>query len=279
MRFRIVEIEVKNVLSKSGLPDIDYALNPYVGCAHGCLYCYAKAYIRYKEVVDNWGGIVVVKKNLIPMLLREVKEVKKGSVGIGTITDPYQPVEAIYRLSRKSIEVLAENGFRISIQTKSSLILRDIDILRNYRDVVDVGITITSTSNTSPMTMLEPYSSPPKARIEALRKLSIEGVKTWIFYGPIVPGYNDDIDEISKVLRIAKETGSDVYIDMLRVKKFMYSNQTLRVLARKSVEYNWEKLLESIQRLCRSLNLICRYGFEYSGEKPSKSLDQYLRKS
>uniref|UniRef100_A0A7C5Z010 Radical SAM protein n=2 Tax=Ignisphaera aggregans TaxID=334771 RepID=A0A7C5Z010_9CREN len=172
MRFRIIEVEVKQALSKSGLPDLDYALNPYVGCVHGCLYCYAKAYTRYKKVVDNWGRIVLVKKNLIPTLLREVKKVKKGSVGIGTITDPYQPVEAIYKLSRRSIEALAENGFKISIQTKSSLILRDIDILRMYRDIVDVGITITSTFNTSPMILLEPYSSPPKARIETLRKLS-----------------------------------------------------------------------------------------------------------
>lgn len=278
MRFKVVEIEVKQALSESGLPGIDYALNPYIGCAHGCFYCYAKAYTRYREVVDNWGKIVLVKKNIVALLMREVKRFRRGFVGIGTITDPYQPVEALYKLSRKSIEVLVENGFRVSVQTKNSLILRDIDLLKNYKDVVDVGITITSTSNHSAMVKLEPHSSPPQARVEALRKLAWEGIKTWIFYGPIVPGYNDSIEEISKVLKIAKETKSEVYIDMFRIKKFMWFNQALRDLAKRSIEYDWHKLLEMILSLCKTLNLVCKFGFEYEEEKQSKSLNQYVEK-
>ncbi|MEM2389905.1 MAG: radical SAM protein, partial [Ignisphaera sp.] len=158
MRFRVVEIEVRQALTKSGLPDLDYALNPYLGCGHGCLYCYAKIYTRLSEVVANWGKIIAVKKNLLDILTNEVERLKRGTVGIGTITDPYQPIEAIYRLTRSSIDILARNGFKVSIQTKNSLVVRDIDILKKYRDAVDVGLTITSADD-SMMHTFEPYSS------------------------------------------------------------------------------------------------------------------------
>ncbi|MEM1645206.1 MAG: radical SAM protein [Ignisphaera sp.] len=278
MRFKIIEVEVKQALSKSGLPDIDYALNPYIGCVHGCLYCYAKAYTRSRDIVDNWGSAVIVKKNLVDILRRDVKKVNKGVVGIGTITDPYQPVEAIYKLTRKCIELLVENNFKISIQTKSSLILRDLDLLKMYRKLVDVGITITSTSNSSAITKLEPYSSPPQARIETLKKLAEEGIKTWVFYGPIIPGFNDDVEEVAKVLRIAKSTNSSVYIDKFRIKKFMWSNILLKDIAKRSNAYDWCGLFESIFKLCKLIGVKCRYGFNYPGENQNMKLDRYIEK-
>jgi DNA repair photolyase len=276
MKIQIAEVDINNALSRSGLPDLDYALNPYIGCVHGCLYCYAKMYTRFRNVVENWGYIVIVKRNLIDVLSREVKRFRKGVVGLGTITDGYQPIEAIYKLSRKSIEILVENGFRVSIQTKSSLILRDLEILKRYRDLIDIGITITSTSNTSLIKLLEPFSSPPTARIETLKRLSNEGIKTWIFYGPVIPGYNDGIDEILKIISLAKETKSMLYIDKLRVKRFMWSNKHLRLIAKLSIEYNWEKFYENILELCRDEGIICRLGFEYSEE--DKKLDKYIKK-
>ncbi len=276
MKIQIAEVDINNALSRSGLPDLDYALNPYIGCAHGCLYCYAKMYTRFRNVVDNWGHIVVVKRNLIDVLSREVKRFRKGIVGLGTITDGYQPIEAIYKLSRKSIEILVENGFKVSIQTKSSLILRDLEILKRYRDFIDIGITITSTNNTSLIKLLEPFSSPPTARIKALKRLSNEGIKTWIFYGPVIPGYNDSIDEILKIISLAKETKSMLYIDKLRVKRFMWNNKHLRQIAQMSIKYNWEKFYENILELCRDEGIICRLGFEYSEE--DKKLDKYIKK-
>lgn len=275
MRIRIREVTVRQALSRSGLPDIDYALNPYLGCSHGCLYCYAKMYTRAEDVVESWGWVVVVKKNIVEVLVKEVKKVKRGVVGIGTITDPYQPIEAVYRLTRGSIGVLAENGFRISIQTKSSLILRDLDLLKRFRDLVDVGITITSTKDSTPMRLLEPFSSPPSARIRTLRTLSSSGVKTWIFFGPIVPGFNDNLDVFEDILGLARETNSVVYIDKLRVKKFMWGDSYLRSIALDSSRYSWGKLLETMFSMCRDRGVVCRSGFEYSEEKQSKTLDEY----
>lgn len=274
MRFKIIEINVRKAFSLSGLPDIDYALNPYLGCSHGCLYCYAKMYTNIKNVADNWGHIVVVKKNIIDVISREVRFVSGKVIGIGTITDPYQPVEALYKLTRKCIEILARNRARVSIQTKSPLILRDLDILKIYRDYIDIGITITSTRNISPITEFEPFSPPPSARIYTLRKLFTEGLKTWIFYGPIIPRYNDGIDEAVDILRLAKETNSVVYIDRLRVKRFMWFDEKLKSIVRESIRYHWDEFLDKLLSLCRSMGLICREGFGYIGE--NKKLDKYV---
>ncbi|MEM0027621.1 MAG: radical SAM protein [Ignisphaera sp.] len=277
MRFRIVEITISNALSRSGLPDLDYALNPYIGCSHRCLYCYARDYVPNREVVDNWGYVIYVKKNLLDVLEREVKRFRKGVVGLGTITDGYQPVEALYKLSIRSIEILVKNEFKVSIQTKSSLILRDLDVLKRYRSYIDVGITITSTKNDSPMKSLEVFSSPPSARIEALKRLASEGIKTWIFLGPIIPGYNDDITEISEVLNIARETNSIVYFDKLRVKSFMWRNRLLSQLAKKAIKYDWNGFFKQIFDLCKSLGVECRYAFESEEREKIKTLDLYRK--
>ena len=279
-RIRVLEVVTKSALSPSGLPGLDYALNPYIGCCHGCLYCYAKEYTRFRDVVDNWGYLVVVKRNIADVLLKEVKRFRRGVVGLGTITDGYQPVEAVYKLSRRCIEILAENGFRVSVQTKSSLVLRDIDLFKVYRELIDIGVTITSVYNSSPMRLLEPFSTPPEARIEALRRLSAEGIKTWIFYGPIVPGYNDKLDEIEKIIRIAKETRSIVYFDKLRVKKFMWRSRELAELAKRSIGYDWSTLLNKVFSLCRIYGVECRTGFEPGEEhlESQETLDRYFSK-
>lgn len=273
---KIIEIEISSALSPSGLPDIDYALNPYLGCYHGCLYCYARLYTRDRYISDNWGEVVAVKKNLLSVLQREVNSVKRGVVGVGTITDPYQPVEAIYKLSRGSIEILATKKFPISIQTKSSLILRDIDLLTKYRDLIDVGITITSTDNS--MTFLEPRASPPWARINAIRKLSEAGVKVWIFFGPIVPGINDDINTIREILTIAKETNSMLYYDSLHIKPFMLRNEYLMNIVKEVKRYRWNDLFSMIKSLCREYNVLCKPGFgEKEGDRHSVPLDIYKK--
>ena len=88
-KIKIIEITVKKGLTKSGLPDIDYALNPYLGCLHGCIYCYARNYTYVKEIRDNWGEVVAVKINLLDVLRKELSMTRKGVVGVGTITDPY----------------------------------------------------------------------------------------------------------------------------------------------------------------------------------------------
>ena len=129
------ELSCKAALSRSGLPGFDYALNPYRGCQHGCIYCYSPETLREKRVCYSpetlrekreWGSFVEVKRNIPGVLAKELRRLKKGVVGIGTVTDAYQPVEERYGVTRRCLEQLLRRDFPICIQTKSSLVERDI---------------------------------------------------------------------------------------------------------------------------------------------------------
>ncbi|HDD26449.1 MAG TPA: radical SAM protein, partial [Acidilobales archaeon] len=186
---RIKYIRVKSALSRSGLKEIDYALNPYLGCYHSCIYCYARDFTRYEEVAKNWGEVIYVKINLLDVLRREVKRLPKGVVGVATITDPYQPIEATYRLTRGSLEILKRYGFKVSIQTKSPLVLRDKDIIEPKQ--FDVGVTII-TMDKDVAKVVEPKAPPPTDRVRILKEISELGVETWLFMGPIIPCLTDN---------------------------------------------------------------------------------------
>ena len=259
---KYVFVRVSSALSKSGLPDLDYALNPYVGCYHKCSYCYARSYCRFEEPRNRWGDVIYVKKNLVDLLKSEVRRLRLGSVGVSTATDPYQPVEALTRLTRESLEVLLRAGFRVVVQTKSPLVLRDLDILVSHRDLVEVGFTITSVDD-SLLRGVEVRAPLPTARVKALKRVSESGVKTWVFFGPIIPGLNDDSSTIEGVVEVARETGSTLYYDWLRYKEELrsffnsvglspeeYARARGFVAWRKSVE---EKLLG----LCRVRGVVC----------------------
>ncbi|WP_440059111.1 SPL family radical SAM protein [Thermogladius sp. 4427co] len=257
---KVIEIKVSKAISKSGLPDLDYALNPYLGCYHGCIYCYARLYTRIKEVSMNWGEVVGVKINLVEKLEKEVKYLTKGIVGVGTITDPYQPVEAKYFLTRESLKILFRHGFKASIQTKGTLVTRDIDLLSSYSNYVDVGFTIT-TLDPKKASFIEPKAPPPSERVKALERVSSEKIRTWIFIGPIIPGLNDDIGELVRIIEIASSTGSDVYYDSLHVKPFMRENHPLSPYSQIAVNYNWRILFDEIEKTCREKGVNCKPGF------------------
>ncbi|MEM0355940.1 MAG: radical SAM protein [Desulfurococcaceae archaeon] len=250
-------------LSKTSLPGLNYALNPYIGCSHGCIYCYAKLYTNINDVYMNWGSVVYVKKNLLNKLLNETKSLERGSVGIGTITDAYQPIEAYFKLTRKSIEILLSRGFEISIQTKNPLVLRDAQILVKHRDRVNVGFTITTIS-TRKSTYIEPKAPPPFCRINALIKLNTMGLNTWVFYGPVIPGFNDDDETMSRIMELCLETGSTLYVDPLRIKPFMLNeNYPLHsYVSQASSKYWLNSLLEKIRKKCLEMGIHCRSGFE-----------------
>lgn len=255
--------DVKSAISPSGLPDIDYALNPYMGCSHSCIYCYARLYTRDERAARNWGSAIVVKRNLIEVLSKEVSRKKKGIVGVGTITDAYQPVEAVFKLTRKAVELLLRNGFYLSIQTKNPLVLRDVDLFSRYKGLVDVGFTITTTDSKL-SSSIEPKAPYPIARMNALRKLSSLGVKTWIFYGPIIPGINDRISTIERLFSLAQETGSIFYYDPLHIKQFMReeSHPLYEVVTRSSSSERIRELVNYIKKRCREEGIKCMGGFE-----------------
>jgi len=139
----IRKILAKNILTKTGIEGYDYCINPYVGCAHGCRYCYASFMKRVTSHLEPWGEFVDVKVNAPEVLRRQLRRARKGSILIGTVTDPYQPAEKHYRITRGCLEALLEYQFSVNILTRSSLLARDIDLFKRFYDI-SVGLSITT---------------------------------------------------------------------------------------------------------------------------------------
>jgi DNA repair photolyase len=208
----IKEIIAKTALSPSKLPGLDYALNPYRGCQHACVYCYAPSVIHWDK--GKWGDLVEAKVNLPRILSKELRVKKKGVVGLGTVTDPYQPAEKKYEITRRCLELLLLHDFPVCIQTKSSLVLRDIDLLKKFSNL-EVGITLT-THDDSVRDKLEPGASSVEERLHALSELSKNGIKTWVFMGPVMP-YLTDVEALISAISIVKP--GYVLVDKLRMKE------------------------------------------------------------
>jgi DNA repair photolyase len=186
------EIFSKAVLSKSQI--YDYAINPYVGCSHSCRYCYAAFMRRFTGHKEKWGEFVDVKINAPELLAREIKRKRMGRVWVSGVCDPYQAAEKRYKLTRKCLEILAENQWPVTIQTKSSLVLRDIDILDKFKDI-EVGFSI-GTADEKIRKLFEPGASPIKERIHALDVIHLRGIQTFAMIAPLLPGADGLIEEL-----------------------------------------------------------------------------------
>jgi DNA repair photolyase len=179
------EIAARSVLSKSGIPGIDYCVNPYTGCAHACRYCYATFMKRFSGHAEAWGTFVDVKVNAPHLLTRQLRRARPGTIVLSSVTDPYQPVEARYKVTRSCLEALAPYPVEVHVLTKSPLVLRDMDVLKNLRNV-SVGITIT-TDDDRVRRLFEPKAPPIARRLHALKELHEHGISTYAFVGPLLP--------------------------------------------------------------------------------------------
>jgi len=185
---KITEVKCKTLMGKTGLP-ADYCLNPYIGCAHGCKYCYARFMKKYTKHQEPWGEFVDVKINAPEILKKEAKIKPKGRVYLSSVTDPYQPLEKKYKLTREILKILAKYDFSVTVQTKSDLVLRDLDILKKVKDI-QVGFTITTTDE-QVRQAFEPRTSPIENRFQALKLLKENCLTTFCMIAPILPGLTD----------------------------------------------------------------------------------------
>ncbi|NOX45254.1 MAG: radical SAM protein [Caldiserica bacterium] len=185
---RVTGIEAKTILTPSKIPGVDYSLNPYVGCAHGCRYCYVARMPHIRARGLPWGTFVEAKVNAPELLRRELPRARPGTLVIGVSTDPYQPPERELGLTRGILEALADSGargrFEIRVLTKSPLVLRDTELLRELD--AEVGITVTTDSE-EVRGILEPGAPGIRERVEALWELKRRGLRTYAFVGPMLP--------------------------------------------------------------------------------------------
>lgn len=192
---KVREIFCRTVLSKSKLPGCDYVINPYVGCQHGCVWCYArfmKSYTGHEH--EEWGSFVDAKINTPEVLIKDIRRLKgKPTVFLSSVCDPYQPIEAKFRLTRKCLEILSQFQFPMSILSQSKLVTRDIDLFKKFKDL-DVGMSFI-TMDEKATRIFQPMAALPKEKLSALKRLHDEGIKTYIHLGPILPHFTD-FDEI-----------------------------------------------------------------------------------
>lgn len=186
------EIQAKSILNKSKI--FDYCLNPYTGCQTNCRYCYARLFMpRYSGHKEPWGEFVDVKVNAVDLLKRQLERAKKGTIWISSVCDPYQPLEAKYKLTRECLREILKKQFPVNIQTKSQLALRDLDLFRRF-EAIDVGFTI-ATDDEKIARLFEPQSSPVQERIRALETIHDAGIRTFAFIGPLLPGNPEKLVE------------------------------------------------------------------------------------
>lgn len=181
----IKEINAKNVITKTDIPICDYAVNPYVGCTHGCKYCYASFMKRFTNHPEPWGEFLDVKYWLE---IRKPEKYAGKELFFGTVTDPYNPQEEQYRRTRSLLEQLQGSGVKITIQTKSDLVLRDIDLLKTFSDI-RVGFSINTLDEAFRADMDKAVSI--ERRLAAMKALHEAGIRTTCFISPIFPALTD----------------------------------------------------------------------------------------
>jgi DNA repair photolyase len=184
MTLVVQEILAKTILSVSKI--YPYVINPYTGCQHGCSYCYARFMKRVTGHKEPWGEFVDVKINAADLLREEIKKKKRKRVWVSGVCDPYQPLEATYRLTRQCLEILAHHDWPVVIQTRSPLVLRDIDIIQDAREF-EVGFSVT-TADERIRELFEPHAPPITDRIQALGELHKAGIRTYAMIAPVLPG-------------------------------------------------------------------------------------------
>jgi DNA repair photolyase len=180
----VKEVQAKSILNVSKV--YTYVINPYTGCQHGCSYCYARFIKRFSGHREPWGEFVDVKINAPDLLRVEISKKRRGRVWVSGVCDPYQPLEEKYELTRRCLEILKQHNWPVVIQTRSPLVLRDMDIIKEAREF-EVGFTVT-TSEDETRKLFEPNAPPIGERIKVLDEFHRAEVKTYAMIAPILPG-------------------------------------------------------------------------------------------
>ncbi len=254
----IKNIKVKGILTKSNLPVSDFSANPYVGCSHACKYCYASFMKRFTNHDEEWGTFVDVKE--WPMIKNPKKYAGK-EIFMCSVTDPYQPIEAKYLRTRKLLEELQGSGAKISIATKSDLILRDLDLLKTFPEV-RVSFSINTLNENFRADMDKAVSI--ERRLNAMKILHDEKIRTTCFISPIFPGISD----VKAIIGRAKNFCNLVWLENLnlrgdyrgRILNYIHEkHQELdglyyEIYTKKNLSY-WYELNEDIKNFASENNL------------------------
>ena len=269
---KIREIKAKSIFSKTGLGS-DFVINPYVGCTHSCIYCYARFMKKYTGHTEEWGHFVDVKINAPDLIPENIDKYKGKSILMSSVTDAYHPIEIKYKISRKILEKLIPLEPDLNILTKSDLVLRDIDLLKKFKNcLVTISLAILDEKLAK---QIEPLASPPESRINALKELYRAGIKTAVFISPIFPEISDWQGIINRTKDFVKEywfenlnpyfTVREGVINFLKSNKPELVKKYNEIWSEKS-NY-WDEEERKIRNFCRDNKLIGKIYFHH-GKQP-----------
>jgi DNA repair photolyase len=268
---KITQKVVKQIITKSNLPAADFVINPYIGCCHSCIYCYADFMKRFTgHAGEKWGDFVDIKINAHETIKN--KKIIDKSILLGSVTDPYQAVEAKYKMTQKILEKLVLIQPNLEILTKSKLILRDIELLKQFTNL-RIGISLNTTDD-SISKHLEPHASPATSRINTLRVLHNAGLKTFLFISPIFP----EITDFKELIESTHSFVDKFYFENLNIRannrsaiygfiKKNYPNLTVLYNELKPNCIYWDNLKKQIIHYCDSRSLKYQIYFDHAEER------------
>ncbi len=260
---KIRELKARTAINRTKIPGVDWVVNPYMGCEHACVYCYARYICKWRK--ERWGEFVDVRTN-VPELVRREALGKSGRIIISTVSDAYQPVESRYLLTRRILENLQTN-FHLILLTKSPLILRDMDLFPRFRSA-ELGLTIT-TLDSEAAGVFEPHAPAPKARLRALEKLHDEGFSTYAFIGPVLPGITELEELVQEIAPITdKILFEDLNMGPARREIMAAVSQSypeLEALYKNLNSRYWQKVEGEIRRLAKKYSFTAEIYFKHTG--------------
>ncbi|MGF7117654.1 radical SAM protein [Methanobacterium oryzae] len=265
---KIREIEAKSILSKTEIPIADYVINPYIGCIHSCIFCYARFMKRFTGHQEDWGKFLDVKINASNLVPKNNSKYEGKYIFLSSVTDPYLPLERKYELTRRIIEKLIPLRPFLGILTKSDLILMDLDLIRQFKNS-EIGFSF-STLDEDIRKEVEPGASPVKNRINALKEVHEARIKTHVFISPILPFLTDWKEIIEKTRDYVDyfmfENLNITGTVWASVKRFLEQKHPDLVQEYKKIYSDniyWDIIEEEIIEFCKKEKLDCKMYFHH----------------
>jgi len=267
---KVKETKAKSIIVKSNLPEGGFVINPYIGCMHGCIYCYARFMKRFTNHQEPWGKFLDIKINAPDLIPADTKKYKNKFIIIGSVTDAYQPMERKYKLMRGILTNLIPLQPNLCVMTKSDLIVRDIDLLKKFKKCM-AGVSL-SLLNDKARKEVEPLASSVERRINAVKKLKKSGINTFIFVSPIFPKLTDWRKLINKTKNFVNEYWFENLNLYPSIKNNIYGflkGDYPELVGKYQEIYSagsnyWQKEEKEIKNFCSDKKIKCRIYFHHS---------------
>ncbi|MFW9887462.1 MAG: radical SAM protein [Candidatus Thorarchaeota archaeon] len=266
---RIKSVQAKSIITRSNIPGIDYVINPYIGCQHACIYCYAEFMKRFTgHGGETWGDFLDVKQFGFDKIKPEKYD--GSTILLSSVTDPYTPLEAKYENTRRVLERLVSTKANVQILTKSRLVERDIDLFQQFENI-QVGVSINTLDEEFART-IEPRASKPKDRLKALQQIAEMGISTYVFVSPIFPKITDWM----AIIDAARSFASEFHFENLNFRSHNVP-RILRLIAKNRPDLlghferirkdptMWDVMEGEIEEYCREMDLDCKIEFHHGG--------------